>query len=269
MNFVSDSFNPLLSINTIQGRCRWISTSHSAFASAAVENHKPTAAVPEVATRSTNEHEQQGKPFTDLQGQISNETLQAITQKPLSMTHMTAVQEAVFDLLPELAEPYESGKKSDGPRDLMVKARTGTGKTLSFLVPVIEARVKAREAAIEKARKEAGSSFTSGMERRALREFTRNNVGALILSPTRELATQIATEAMQLTRLHENMEVHLLVGGLSKIKQIRDWEKGVPDIVVATTGRMRDLMDSHSGIKSAIQKTRVVRQSLPSIMTEN
>lgn len=73
---------------------------------------------------------------------------------------MSAVQEKVLNLLPELAYPTARGadpastttpQSSDtstrgsrdiGGTDLLIKAKTGTGKTLAFLVPAVEARQK-------------------------------------------------------------------------------------------------------------------------------
>ena len=58
---------------------------------------------------------------------------------------------------------------------------------------------------------------------------------------TRELATQIANEALRLTSHHDGFEVELLVGGESRRGQLRSW-KGRKDLVVATPGRLRDLI---------------------------
>ena len=75
-----------------------------------------------------------------------------------------------------------------------------------------------------------------------LRSIARSNVGALIISPTRELATQIANEALKVCTWHKEMQVRLFVGGMSRGLQLRDWRRGRKDIVVATPGRLRDLL---------------------------
>ncbi|CAG8569137.1 17757_t:CDS:2, partial [Racocetra fulgida] len=99
--------------------------------------------------------------------------------------------------------------------DLFVKAKTGTGKTLAFLIPAIET-----------------------MHRKS---HPKNNdgrmVSVMILSPTRELAQQIATEAERLTRFYD-YKVHCLVGGERRDIQIRRLMRHRADIVVGTPGRL-------------------------------
>jgi ATP-dependent RNA helicase MSS116, mitochondrial len=73
--------------------------------------------------------------------------------------------------------------------DIFVKAKTGTGKTLAFLVPSLENMIRAR-----------GASASS-------------NAVILIISPTRELALQIAAEAESLCRFIPPLQIVTLVGG--------------------------------------------------------
>jgi ATP-dependent RNA helicase MSS116 len=203
----------------------------------------------------------EGPKFASLKGAIDYDTLKALTTKPFNLTTMSSVQAEVLPLLPQIAEPYSEEHEVGSPRpprDLLVKARTGTGKTLAFLVPAVEARLKAIEAFAKKAVKDAGLTSDKHMEGRAKRVFTREHVGTLILSPTRELATQIANEALRLTHHHKDFEVRLFVGGTSKRLQMRDWMKGRRDIVVATPGRLRDLLESEPEIARGISKTKMV-----------
>ena len=86
------------------------------------------------------------------------------------------------------------------------------------------------------------------------RGLTRSHVGTLIISPTRELATQIANEALKICTWHKDFEVRLLVGGESRNYQMRQWSRGRKDIVVATPGRMRDLL-SEPDVAEAIRQT--------------
>lgn len=175
---------------------------------------------------------------------------------------MTAVQAAVLPLLPDLIKPHSSSSAEGNPppaaRDLLVKARTGTGKTLAFLVPAIEARLNAIEEAGRQAVKNAGLVTDKHLESRAKRIFTRTEVGTLIISPTRELATQIANETLRLAYHHDTFEVRLFTGGTSKRLQMRDWMKGRRDIVVATPGRLLDLLHSEPEVKNGIAKTQIV-----------
>ncbi|KIP09745.1 hypothetical protein PHLGIDRAFT_102274 [Phlebiopsis gigantea 11061_1 CR5-6] len=190
--------------------------------------------------------------FDTLAGKISHETLSAI-KSILKLDTMSPVQSAVLPLLPELAEPYNPN--SNNPRDLLVKAKTGTGKTLGFLIPVVEARLKALKAAGEKAVEDAGLDSDRHLVSRAIRAMGRSEAGALIISPTRELATQIANEAIRLTSRHDGFEVRLFVGGASKRTQMRDWMRGRRDIVVATPGRIRDCLENETDFAKAFANT--------------
>lgn len=186
---------------------------------------------------------------------------------------MTSVQEEVLPLLPELAEPLESHQVGSHTgtlaRDLLVRAKTGTGKTLAFLVPAIEARIKAVDAAGKKAVKDAGQESDPTLEAKARTRFARDTVGTLIISPTRELATQIANEALRLSHHHKGFEVRLFTGGMSKGRQMRDWMTGRRDIVVATPGRLRDLLTTESEVKRGISYTQVVSTSFDCFTTTN
>lgn len=207
-------------------------------------------------------HNSQYPLFSSLADSLSPGTLKAITVKPFRHVHMSSVQSEVLPLLPGLADPYNKDAPPDSPsRDLLVKAKTGTGKTLAFLVPAIEARLRAIETHGKDAVKNAGLTSDRNLELRAQRAFAHEAVGTLILSPTRELATQIANEAIQLTQ-HHGFEVRLMFGGASKRMQMRDWMRGRRDIVVATPGRLRDLLNSEPEIVKGLSQTRLVSRIL-------
>jgi ATP-dependent RNA helicase MSS116 len=167
---------------------------------------------------------------------------------------MTPVQAEVVKLLPELAQPPDSTSDESRklPRDLLVKAKTGTGKTFGFLIPAIEARLNAIEAWGKQAVRDAGLVSDKHLEGRARRQFTREHVGALIISP-------IANTAIELTHHHKDFEVRLFFGGGSKRMQMRDFMKGRRDIVVATPGRLRDLLQSEPEVAKGIGKCKMVR----------
>ena len=98
-------------------------------------------------------------------------------------------------------------------RDVCGKAKTGSGKTLAFGLPLLE-RVK-------------------GAEPRRPR--------ALILVPTRELATQVRDELAPLGEVRD-VTVTAIYGGAKMETQVAELEAGV-EIVVATPGRMIDMID--------------------------
>ncbi|KAF8178437.1 P-loop containing nucleoside triphosphate hydrolase protein [Pholiota molesta] len=177
------------------------------------------------------------QPFSTVADKLHPDTLKAIKH-----TNMSVVQSRIFPLLPHLAEPHDPTAKDNSkrPRDLLVKAKTGTGKTMAFLA--IDAHV---------ARAHADSGLGE-------KWFASDTVGTLILSPTRELATQIAVEAANLTVHHKGFQVQVLLGGESKGRQIASWERGRKDIVVATPGRMMDLIDSVPMFSEALAHTKIL-----------
>ena len=102
-------------------------------------------------------------------------------------------------------------------RDVMGLAQTGTGKTAAFGVPLVAQMLE--------------------LEGRPAPKSVRG----LVLAPTRELATQIS---QNLRAFAENtpIKVAMVVGGQSINNQIKRLERGV-DLLVATPGRLLDLMD--------------------------
>lgn len=104
-------------------------------------------------------------------------------------------------------------------RDILATASTGTGKTLSFLVPMLE-RLDATSA-----------PSTRGK---------RSPVRALILLPTRELAMQVLESYYKLMPGMKHDAV-LVCGGLSENTQLENLNRG-PRLVVATPGRLEDYL---------------------------
>ena len=66
----------------------------------------------------------------------------------------------------------------------------------------------------------------------------------LVLSPTRELAAQIDDEAQKLTRGAKGIRHQVIFGGASRPKDVAQFERGLPTILVATPGRLRDHLDN-------------------------
>ena len=167
---------------------------------------------------------------------------------------MSIVQAQIFPLLPDLVLPTST------QRDLLVKAKTGTGKTMAFLVPAIEARVNEIKSHVTQSLKDTGLDRSRRDVFNAERAYAQANIGTLVISPTRELATQIAVEASNLTSHHQGFQVQLLLGGESKHAQMRAW-RGRKDIVVATPGRLLDFIKTEPAVLEAIRSTKTVRIS--------
>lgn len=189
-------------------------------------------------------------------------------RRPFRYETMTDVQAAVLGLLPRIScspSPTPLAKQTgDIPgelqqaQDLLVRAKTGTGKTLAFLIPALEGRLRTLESFMDTFKAENPEASTQE-QRKALANFAKNSVGALILSPTRELATQIANEAIALTTHLPQFGVRLLVGGASRGMQLREWSRAPSnDIVVATPGRCVDLLQSESIVRNPMANARML-----------
>ncbi len=100
-------------------------------------------------------------------------------------------------------------------RDLIGIAQTGTGKTASFVLPMIDILSQGRSRA--------------RMPR------------SLILEPTRELAAQVAENFEKYGKNHK-LSMALLIGGVQMGDQVKALEKGV-DVLIATPGRLMDLFE--------------------------
>ncbi len=133
--------------------------------------------------------------FSDLN--LSREVLQAI--EDMGFENPSEVQEATIPLILE-------------GRDVLAQAQTGTGKTASFGIPMIE-----------------------GMEEDA------DDIEGLVLVPTRELARQVSDELKKLASHKSFIKILPIYGGADMGKQLRELKKGV-HIVVGTPGRVMDHM---------------------------
>ncbi|MGQ2922947.1 MAG: DEAD/DEAH box helicase [Hydrogenophaga sp.] len=139
--------------------------------------------------------------------------------------------------------------------DLMVSSQTGSGKTAAFLLPVLhtllqqraqaDAQERAdRERAVAEAlaRGEAPPKAPKRKDPTSPRNFKAATPGALILCPTRELAQQVANDAIDLVRHCRGLRIANVVGGMPYQLQIARLQNA--DLVVATPGRLLDLQRS-------------------------
>lgn len=133
--------------------------------------------------------------FSDLN--LSSELLRAIDD--MGFENPSEVQERTIPLILE-------------GRDVLAQAQTGTGKTASFGIPMIE-----------------------GIEENA------DDLQGLVLVPTRELARQVSEELKKLAKYKKFINIVPIYGGADMGKQLRDLKKGA-DIVVGTPGRVMDHM---------------------------
>lgn len=106
-------------------------------------------------------------------------------------------------------------------KDILGCAQTGTGKTASFVLPLLQRM----------------------HEQKLLNGTSGHQVKALILTPTRELATQIH-ESIENYGRFLNLKSVVIYGGVSQSRQVSDLRRGC-DFIVATPGRLMDLMNQN------------------------
>lgn len=144
--------------------------------------------------------------FTDLN--LSNDILKAINDKGYTTPSPIQAQ-----AIPAVLAGH----------DLMAAAQTGTGKTAGFTLPLLQILSE-------------GSSQG--------RKVQANQVRALILTPTRELAAQIA-ESVKVYGKYLPLRSAVVFGGVSINPQLMALRKGV-DILIATPGRLLDLYQQNA-----------------------
>jgi superfamily II DNA/RNA helicase len=137
---------------------------------------------------------------------LSKPILQAI--KDLGYTAPTPIQKQAIPVI-------ISGK------DLIATAQTGTGKTAAFVLPILEIFNKERQ-------------------------LRGKRIRALILTPTRELAVQIAANVAEYSR-YLNLSSMAVYGGIDSEPQVQRLIEGV-DILVATPGRLLDLAHQRASL---------------------
>jgi len=178
---------------------------------------------------------------------LAPELIQAV--QDLGFTQPTQVQDATIPLA------MASGDESQRFVDLMVSSQTGSGKTAAFLLPVLHtllaqnaAADQAEREAYERAVAEAAAKGEPAPKRSRRqdptnpRNFKAATPGALVLCPTRELAQQVAHDAIDLVKHCRGLRIANVVGGMPYQMQIARLQNA--DLVVATPGRLLDLQRS-------------------------
>ena len=150
---------------------------------------------------------------TSENAESQNENPETVTFEDLGLDEYTlkAVAKKGF-VTPSPIQVLAIPRLLTGDTNLIARARTGTGKTAAFGLPIIQ----------------------------NIREKS-SHVEALILEPTRELAVQTCTE-MQSFANHDFPRTTVLYGGASYATQIKELKRG-SEIVVGTPGRIKDHLD--------------------------
>uniref|UniRef100_A0AAY4CTA4 ATP-dependent RNA helicase n=1 Tax=Denticeps clupeoides TaxID=299321 RepID=A0AAY4CTA4_9TELE len=133
---------------------------------------------------------------------LSRGVLQTVEE--LGFTHTTPVQAACIPL-------FISNK------DVAAEAVTGSGKTLAFVIPILEILQKREE------------------------KLKKMQVGALIVTPTRELAVQISGVIERFLKHFPQFRQILLIGGSNPIEDVEKFKENGGNIVIGTPGRLEDM----------------------------
>nr|XP_010924855.1 DEAD-box ATP-dependent RNA helicase 31 isoform X2 [Elaeis guineensis] len=144
--------------------------------------------------------------------------------KAAGYERMTLVQEATLPLILK-------GK------DVLAKAKTGTGKTLAFLLPAIEVI----------------SKLPSGDH-----DQKRPSINVLVVCPTRELASQAAAEAKKLLKFHPSIGVQVAIGGTRITLEQKCMQANPCQILVATPGRLKDHIQNTQGFATRLMGVKVL-----------
>lgn len=122
-------------------------------------------------------------------------------------------------------------------KDVLAKAKTGTGKTVAFLLPSIEVVVKSPPHD---------------------RDKKRPPILVLVVCPTRELATQAATEAKALLKYHAAIGVQVVIGGVRIALEQKSMQANLCQILVATPGRLKDHIENTAGFATRLMGVKVL-----------
>ncbi|KAI3498224.1 hypothetical protein L1887_33994 [Cichorium endivia] len=153
---------------------------------------------------------------------VSSQSLKAI--KDAGYEKMTVVQAATLPIILK-------GK------DVLAKARTGTGKTVAFLLPSIEVIAKSPPVS---------------------RDQKRPPIFVLVICPTRELASQAAMEAKKLLKYHPSIGVQVVIGGTRLALEQKRMQASPCQILVATPGRLKDHIENTAGFATRLMGIKVL-----------
>jgi ATP-dependent RNA helicase DDX24/MAK5 len=122
-----------------------------------------------------------------------------------------------------------------GRRDIVGAAPTGSGKTLSYGLPILQHLLDTIDANAADVAEDSGASSSNQSKKQE-----KLPLQALILTPTRELAIQVTDELQKVCC--KSIPIGTIVGGFAEVKQRRTLEKVRPPILVGTPGRLWELM---------------------------
>jgi ATP-dependent RNA helicase DDX18/HAS1 len=173
------------------------------------------------------EEEEKSEPTaepTDIPQNFTDLNLSAPTLKAIQKLGFTKMTEVQSRTIP----PLLAGK------DVLGAAKTGSGKTLAFLLPAIELLY-------------------------SLKFKPRNGTGAIVITPTRELALQIFGVARELMENH-SQTLGIVIGGANRRQEAEKLMKGV-NLLIATPGRLLDHLQNTKGFVFKNLKTLIMDEA--------
>eukprot|EP01135_Chromosphaera_perkinsii_P000419 Nk52_evm66s78 gene=Nk52_evmTU66s78 len=160
-----------------------------------------------------------GDPSSEVASGNQAQEYEKFSDLPLSEKTLKGLNDAGFDKMTDVQkDSIPRGLRGD---DVLGAAKTGSGKTLAFLIPVIEKMYRERWTAAD-------------------------GVGALIISPTRELAYQIFEVLRKVGKYHD-ISAGLVIGG-KDLKQEQERVNKM-NIIICTPGRLLQHMDETAGFE--------------------
>lgn len=190
------------------------------------EQEEEEAEVENKEENSTNEKQDDGNKLdlTDIPQNFTDLALSAPTLKAIQSMGFTKMTEVQARTIP----PLLAGK------DVLGAAKTGSGKTLAFLIPAIELLY-------------------------SLKFKPRNGTGAIVITPTRELALQIFGVARELMANH-SQTLGIVIGGANRRQEAEKLMKGV-NVLIATPGRLLDHLQNTKGFVFKNLKTLIMDEA--------
>ncbi|KAJ5226328.1 ATP-dependent RNA helicase [Penicillium chermesinum] len=157
---------------------------------------------------------------------ISPNVVRNITER-MGLSTMTPVQSQTLNIMLK-------------GEDVLAHAKTGTGKTLAFLLPTVQN-------ILNDPKIQEDISNSNRLRDRKLRSSSAD-IRALIISPTRELAEQIAKEAEKVV-YGTGLRVQTAVGGTAKREGLRRIQREGCHLLIGTPSRLKDILsDPYSGV---------------------
>lgn len=180
-----------------------------------------------------------------------NTDFASLNLAPATMTALQTMNiENMTQIQAKAIPPLLAGK------DVLGAAKTGSGKTLAFLIPIVEMLFRLRFKPRNGASVSSWSSLSYDFADLASCE---KGTGAIVISPTRELALQIFGVARELLAGHAQTFA-IVMGGANRKAEVEKLLKGV-NLLIATPGRLLDHLENTKGFNTSNLRCLVIDEA--------